>query len=94
MANGDIAKGFVLGVVAVLIGRTVLKSLPSVGGGQPITRALLRSGSVLAEKAREAAAELGEVLDDALAELHAAATSPAARTEGQAPVPTDAPPPP
>jgi hypothetical protein len=69
MDNGDIAKGFLLGAAAVLIGRVLLKSVPA--SGQPIAHALLRGGAVLAEKAREAAAELGEVLEDTLAELHA-----------------------
>jgi paraquat-inducible protein B len=80
MASDDIAKGFVLGAAAVLLGRVLLKALPP--SGQPIVRALLRGGSVLSEKAREAAAELGEVIEDTLAELQAeSATAAVAQAE-------------
>jgi hypothetical protein len=79
MANGDIAKGFVLGAAAVLIGRAVLKSVPA--GAQPLAHALLRGGAIIAEKAREAAAELGEVFEDTLAELQASQRNPPPATD-------------
>ena len=66
MSKGDVAKGFMLGAASVLAVRAILKALPA---GGPIARALGRGGIVLAEKAREAAAEIGEVLEDAVAEL-------------------------
>jgi hypothetical protein len=73
MANGDIAKGFVLGAATLLVGRLIVKALPV--GGQPLAHAALRGGAVLAAKAREAAAEIGEIIEDTLAEMQAAQQS-------------------
>lgn len=69
MDNGDLVKGFVLGAATVLVGRAILRALPS--GGRPLARAVGRGGMVLAEKAQEAAAEIGEVIEDTVAELSA-----------------------
>jgi hypothetical protein len=94
MANGDIAKGFVLGAAAMLVGRLIIKTLPV--GGQPLAHAALRGGAVLAAKAREAAAEIGEIIEDTLAELQAAqhdsAPAPAATAAESASAATASPP--
>jgi hypothetical protein len=95
MANGDIAKGFVLGAATMLVGRLILKTLPV--GGQPLAHAALRGGAVLAAKAREAAAEIGEIIEDTLAEMQAAqqhaASAPVATATEPASAATASPPP-
>lgn len=70
MSKSDLATGFFLGVAGVVIGRAIIKLLPS--GGRPLVNALGRGGIVIAEKVQEAAAEIGEVIEDTIAELNAA----------------------
>jgi hypothetical protein len=71
MANSNLFTGFVLGVAATLVAREVLKKLPE--NGTPLTRGLARGAVTLGEKFQEAAAELGEVVEDTVAELQAEA---------------------
>lgn len=61
-------------VVAVGVAALALTPLlvPVLAGvGRPLARAAVKTGLVLAEKGREVAAEMGEVLDDLAAEARA-----------------------
>lgn len=67
MANGDLAKGFVLGLGAAL---TVPVALVAVAAGvPPVRRAIGRTGLIVAEKFREGTAEMAEVVEDLVAEV-------------------------
>jgi hypothetical protein len=81
MASGNLFTGFVLGVAVTLVTREVLKRLPE--DGTPITRGLARGAMTLSEKFQETTAELGEVVEDTVAELQAeAAASPTTSSPG------------
>ncbi len=73
MANGELVTGFVLGVAATLAYKALTQSDRS--NVNPVARGVSRAGVMLAEKFREAAAELGEVIEDTAAELHAASSA-------------------
>jgi hypothetical protein len=84
MARGDLAKGFVVGVVVAAATPLVIAAMGTAG--RPLGRALVRSGRILGDKAREAAAELLEVAEDTIAELQALEAEPteAERSAGEA----------
>lgn len=84
MARGDLAKGFVVGVVVAAATPLVIAAMGTAG--RPLGRALARSGRILGDKAREAAAELLEVAEDTIAELQALEAEPneAERPAGEA----------
>jgi hypothetical protein len=66
---GSLVTGFALGVGASYL---IPDLLPAVGRvTRPAARALLRSGVQLYERSREAAAELGEMAGDMVAEAQA-----------------------
>ncbi|MGD8976546.1 MAG: DUF5132 domain-containing protein [Gammaproteobacteria bacterium] len=69
MANGDFFKGFALGV-AVAVAVPVV-AIAVLTGGRPLARAASRGAGMLADKAREAAAETGEIIEDLIAESRA-----------------------
>lgn len=69
MANGDFFKGFALGV-AVAVAVPVV-AVAVLTGGRPLARAASRGAGMLADKAREAAAETGEIIEDLIAESRA-----------------------
>jgi hypothetical protein len=60
------AKGLALAAGGLLLAPMALPVCAALA--RPLGRAAVRSGSILYEKGRETAAELGEVLDDFLAE--------------------------
>ena len=84
MASGNLLTGFFLGVAVTLVAREVLKQLPE--DGTPVTRGVARGALALSEKFQEAAAELGEVVEDTVAELKAEAAESQAEPS---PVPED-----
>lgn len=67
MANGDFAKGFVLGVAAAAVIPLAVIALSS--RSRPVGRAIGRGAGLVGDKARQTAAEFGEILEDMLAEL-------------------------
>lgn len=69
MANNDVFKGFLIGAAVVALAPLVLTALS--GNRSSVGRGLARAGGVLANKARETAAELAEVVEDTAAELQA-----------------------
>lgn len=67
MANGDLARGFVLGLGAAI---AVPVALVAVAAGvPPIRRAIGRTGLIVTEKFREGTAEVVEVVEDLVAEV-------------------------
>lgn len=86
----DILKSNLVVGVAAALAATVLVPLlvPVVGGvGRPFAKSILRNGLTLYEKSREAAANMGEAMEDLIAEVRADAArqgSVTARTEGAA----------
>lgn len=69
MANGDFIKGFALGVGVTIV--VPIAAVALLTGGRPLVRALTRSADMLADKAREAASETGEIIEDLIAESRA-----------------------
>ena len=67
MANGDLAKGFVLGLAAAAVIPLAVIALGS--RSRPVGRAMSRGAGLVSDRARQTAAELGEILEDMLAEL-------------------------
>lgn len=79
MVNGDTGKGFVLGVAATLL-------LPlAVTAARPRARAALKGGVLAYERGRELLAELGETVDDLVAEVRAEMEEEAAQAEAGEP---------
>jgi hypothetical protein len=58
--------GFALGVGATVLARQFLPALKEVG--RPLAKATLKSGITAYEKARETIAQLGETVEDLMAE--------------------------
>jgi hypothetical protein len=69
MANGDFVKGIVLGVAAAALTPVVLRALGV--RGDTLATAAVRAGRMLSDKAKEVATEIGEIAEDAVAELQA-----------------------
>lgn len=74
MAVQDLFKGNIVAVLGIGIVAAVLVpiALPVVArAAKPFTKALVKSGIIVYEKGREAIAELGEVMEDVVAEAKA-----------------------
>ena len=74
MAVQDIFKGNILAVLGIGIVAAVLIpiALPVVArAAKPLAKAMVKSGIIVYEKGREAVAELGEVMEDVVAEAKA-----------------------
>lgn len=74
MAVQDMFKGNILAVLGIGIVAALLVpiALPVVArAAKPFTKALVKSGIIVYEKGREAVAELGEVMEDVVAEAKA-----------------------
>ncbi|MDJ0927090.1 MAG: hypothetical protein QNJ73_05505 [Gammaproteobacteria bacterium] len=69
MANNDLLKGALIGAAVIAIAPLVLSALS--GRRNALGQGLARAGGVLAEKARETAAELAEVAEDVVADIQA-----------------------
>jgi hypothetical protein len=67
--KSDLGKGVLIGLGAVALAPVVL---PAVAGvARPFAKAVIKGGLVVYEKGRETAAELGEAVDDPVAEARA-----------------------
>jgi hypothetical protein len=64
--KSDVAKGLAIGVGVAITVPVALAALS--GAGRPFARALFKSGMILFEKGRESVAEVGEVIEDMVAE--------------------------
>lgn len=67
--TGATVRGILIGVAAVKLAPYVAPVL--AGAARPVARAAMKSGLVAYEKGKEAFAELGEIMDDLLAEVQA-----------------------
>lgn len=67
--NGNTAKGIAIGVGVALLAPVALAGLAGVG--RPAARAAIKAGLLMYEKGLETAAELGEILEDLVAEAEA-----------------------
>ncbi|MGQ9687068.1 MAG: DUF5132 domain-containing protein [Thiobacillaceae bacterium] len=64
--KGNIVTGLAVGVGVAILAPVIMPVLASVG--RPLAKSIIKSGMVLYEKGRETVAELGEVLEDLVAE--------------------------
>jgi hypothetical protein len=87
LLKGESAKGLAIGIAAAVLVPVVLPALAAVA--RPLARAAIKSGIVMYEKGREAVAEMGEVVEDLVAEAraeldanHAASAAAAAAAAG------------
>lgn len=69
MAQNDTARMIVIGLGVAALAPIVAG--PLLGASRPLARAAIKSGLILYEKGREAAAEFGEVVEDLVAEARA-----------------------
>src|SRR4030065_767691 len=67
--KGTIITGLAVGIGVALVAPVVIPVLASVA--KPLAKALIKNGLVLFEKGKEAAAELGEGVEDRVAESKA-----------------------
>lgn len=67
--KGNIATGLAIGIGAAILTPVILPLLSSIG--KPLAKSAIKSGILVYEKGRETFAELGEVLDDLVAEAKA-----------------------
>lgn len=67
--KSEITKTIAVGVATAAVTVVVMPVLGKVG--RPLTRAAVKTGFVFYEKTRETAAEIGEVLEDFVAEARA-----------------------
>lgn len=67
--KGGKSKGFALGVGVALLAPVAVGVLATVG--RPLLKSALKTGLLMYEKGMEKAAELGETLDDMVAEVRA-----------------------
>ena len=67
--NNDLAKGVAIGLGAALLAPLALVAMSGVG--RPAARAAIKTGLLMFEKGRETMAELGEVVEDLIAEARA-----------------------
>lgn len=67
--KADTAKGLAIGIGVAVAAPVVVSSL--LGASRPLARAAIKSGMILYEKGREAAAEFSEVMEDLVAEARA-----------------------
>jgi hypothetical protein len=69
LVKGETAKGLAVGVLAAVLVPVVLPAVAAVA--RPLARAAIKGGMVMYEKGREAVAEMGEVVEDLVAEARA-----------------------
>ena len=69
MVPSDTMKGLAIGLGIAMLAPAVVTSL--FGASRPLARAAIKSGMILYEKGREAAAEFAEVVEDLVAEARA-----------------------
>ena len=64
--KSDVGKGLALGIGAAILAPVILPMVAQAA--RPLARAAIKSGIILYGKGREAIAELGEVVEDLMAE--------------------------
>lgn len=69
LIKSDTTKGVLIGVAAVAVTFALLPLFRKAG--RPLARAAVKTGIILYEKTRETAAEIGEIMEDLVAEAQA-----------------------
>jgi hypothetical protein len=69
LLKGDAGKGLAIGIGAAILAPLLLPVIATAA--RPVARAAIKTGIILYEKGREAAAEFGEVMEDLVAEARA-----------------------
>jgi hypothetical protein len=64
--KGNIATGLAIGIGAAILTPVIVPLISSIG--KPLAKSAIKTGILVFEKGRETVAELGEVLDDLIAE--------------------------
>ena len=64
--KGNVVTGLAIGIGAAVLGPAVLPVIASVA--KPVAKAAIKGGIILYEKGKEAFAEMGEVVEDLVAE--------------------------
>jgi hypothetical protein len=67
--GNNVVTGLAIGIGAAVLGPMLLPVL--AGAAKPLVKAAIKGGIVLYEKGKETAAEMGEVLEDIVAEAKA-----------------------
>lgn len=67
--KGNILTGLAIGIGAAVLAPAVIPALSGIV--KPVAKAAIKGGFLLFEKGKEAAAEVGEVVEDLLAEVKA-----------------------
>jgi hypothetical protein len=70
--KGNVVTGLAIGIGAAVLAPVVVPVLASVA--KPLTKAVIKGGIALYESGRETVAEVGEVLEDLVAEAQAELT--------------------
>jgi hypothetical protein len=70
--KGNVVTGLAIGIGAAVLAPVVIPILASVA--KPLTKAVIKGGLALYESGRETVAEVGEVLEDLVAEAQAELT--------------------
>lgn len=69
LLKNEAARNIAIGVAASAVAYALLPTVARVG--RPFARAAVKTGIIVYEKARETAAEVGEVMEDLIAEARA-----------------------
>ena len=67
--KGNIGTGLAIGIGAAVLGPVIIPVLS--GAAKPLVKAAIKSGILLYEKGKEVYAEMGEVVEDLVAEAKA-----------------------
>jgi hypothetical protein len=67
--KGNLVTGLAIGIGAAVLAPVVIPVLASVA--KPLAKAVIKGGLLMYERGKEAAAELGEVVEDVVAEAKA-----------------------
>ncbi len=67
LLKGNVVTGLAIGIGAAVIAPLLAPLVASVG--KPVAKSVIKAGILFYEKGRETAAELGEVLEDLVAEV-------------------------
>jgi hypothetical protein len=69
LLKGESAKGLAIGIGAAILVPVILPAVAALA--RPVARAAIKTGILVYEKTREAVAEMGEVVEDLVAEARA-----------------------
>lgn len=86
LLKGNVATGLAIGVGVAILAPVIAPVVASIA--KPLAKSAIKAGIIFYDKSRETVAELGEVLDDLVAEARAEIETPLVATAEVAAVPT------